>query len=212
MSSGLGIPFVSGNVSFYNESPKGAVAPTPTLLGIGIVDDVRRVVSSDLKSAGNVLLLVGETGRELGGSQYYSMLGLDGGFVPKPDVEKTKSLSERMLEAIRGELLASCHDLGDGGLFACLTEMCLGGDLGCEVELKNLDGLRTDFKLFSESATRWLIEVEEKNVSKVGGLLDAAELGVVCGEKSLKIGDGGLELNLSLDNLRDAWSKAVEEE
>ncbi|GAG32487.1 unnamed protein product, partial [marine sediment metagenome] len=82
----LRLPFVSGNVSFYNESVKTAVPPTPGLLGIGIVDDIRTCVTVDFKHEGNPVYLVGkQTEKELGGSEYYKTLGMDGGVVPRTD-------------------------------------------------------------------------------------------------------------------------------
>src|SRR5437879_7105018 len=84
-AAALGIAIPSGNVSLYNESSTGPVLPTPAILGVGIVDDLRKCVTSDLKRMGDGLFLVGRTGLDLGGSEYYRLLGVDGGSPPSVD-------------------------------------------------------------------------------------------------------------------------------
>jgi len=156
-------PFVSGNVSLYNEGAMGPAAPTPTILGVGIVKDVRKAITTDLKKEGNLLYIVGETKKELAGSEYYNVMGYRDGFVPKADVKKTKEHMEQLLYAMDHGLIKSCHDLSDGGLIASAAEMAFGGDLGIALDLSPIGSLRTDYKLFSESNGRWLIEVEPKD-------------------------------------------------
>lgn len=212
VASSFGIPFVSGNVSFYNEGTGGTIAPTPSLLGVGIVEDVRRVVSVDLKKEGNLIYLIGETGRELGGSEYYRVLGLEGGCVPRVYPDKTKEKIDSLLEAMEGGLVESCHDLSTGGLFVAAVEMAFGGDLGVELSLEEVGDLRTDFKLFSESNGRWLVEVKEENSKEFEGRVSSKKIGVVVKEKEVRITDGEMKLNLSLDELRDKWNSAVERE
>lgn len=212
MSEGLQVPFVSGNVSLYNESHAGAIPPTPTLLGIGIIDDVRKAVSTDLKSSGNLLLVVGDTKRELGASAYYRHMGVGKGLCPKPDAANTKKMIEAMLRAMDAGIVKSCHDISDGGLLAALAEMALGGDLGIQADLTALGSLRTDHKLFSESATRWIVEVESKNLAQAKEMLGAAHIGSVSKNRELDITDGENKLNLSLEEARKSWKKAVQEE
>lgn len=212
VASSFGIPFVSGNVSFYNEGTGGTIAPTPSLLGVGIVEDVRRVVSVDLKKEGNLIYLIGETGRELGGSEYYRVLGLEGGCVPRVYPDKTKEKIDSLLEAMEGGLVESCHDLSTGGLLVAAVEMAFGGDLGVELSLEEVGDLRTDFKLFSESNGRWLVEVKEENSKEFEGRVSSKKIGVVVKEKEVRITDGEMKLNLSLDELRDKWNSAVERE
>jgi len=211
-ASHFGIPFVSGNVSFYNESISGSVAPTPTLMGIGIVKDVRRVISVDLKKKGNLIYLLGETKREMGGSEYYRILGLEGGRVPRVYPERTKKKMESLLKAMDKDLVKSCHDLSGGGLLVSAVEMALGGDLGIELDLEKLGTLRTDFKLFSESNGRWLIEVEKEDSEEFESLVPAKRIGMVTKETEIRIRDKRIDMNFSLNELRDRWNSAVERE
>ncbi|ADB57146.1 phosphoribosylformylglycinamidine synthase subunit PurL [Archaeoglobus profundus] len=157
MARGFGLPCVSGNVSFYNETPYSAVAPTPTLMGIGIVEDIRKVVSSNFKGKGEIVL-VGETLKEFGGSLYCAVTGQRSTVVPKTSPKRLKRYVNAMLQAFKEFKVYACHDLAEGGLAVALAEMCIGG-FGCKVDLSELRG--EDYvKLFSESNTRWLVEVD----------------------------------------------------
>jgi phosphoribosylformylglycinamidine synthase II len=207
----FGVPYVSGNVSLYNESTLGPVAPTPTLLGVGIIKDVRKAVTSDFKKAGNTIYLIGETKRELGGSQYHQFIGQKEGVVPRVEAEKTKKAMKRLLKAMDGGLVKSCHDASEGGIFAALAEMCFGANLGADVNLSN-GTLRTDFKLFSESNGRWLVEVEKKNTGKFEKTVNAMRIGSVTKDGRLRIRDEKLTLNYATGDLREAWEKGVEKE
>jgi len=208
-ANSFGIPFVSGNVSFYNEGTKGSVAPTPTLVGIGIVKDVRKVISVDLKKGGNLIYLLGKTEREMGGSEYYRTLGLKGGKVPRVYPEKTKGKINSLLNAMDKGLVKSCHDLSEGGLLVSAVEMALGGNLGIELDLEKLEALRTDFKLFSESNGRWLVEVEKKDSGKFEKLIPAKRIGKVTKEREIRIRDKKIDMKFSIDDLRDRWNSAI---
>ncbi len=211
-ANSFGISFVSGNVSFYNESHNGSIVPTPTLLGVGIVNDVRSVVSVDLKKKGNYIYILGETERELGGSEYYRILGIRGGRVPRIYPENTKKNMNSLLDAMNSGIVKSCHDISVGGLVTAITEMALGGNIGVDLELSKIGNLRTDFKLFSESNGRWLIEVEEKNSDEFEEIVNARKIGITTGEREIRIRDNKIDLSLSLDELRDRWNSAIERE
>lgn len=208
----FGIPFVSGNVSLYNESVLGAVAPTPTLLGLGIIEDVRKAVTADLKKQGNFIYVIGETKREMGGSHYYKLLGLRSGVVPRVEAGKTKSNVKSLLKAMNNGLVQSCHDISEGGLFTAMAEMCFGGDLGVNINLKTMNPLRTDFKIFSESNGRWLVEVKRKNSTKFEKIVKARKIGEVIKEKRVRMVDGKVTLDYSLEDLHEAWSAGMEKE
>jgi phosphoribosylformylglycinamidine synthase len=210
-ASQFGIPFVSGNVSLYNESSLGPIAPTPTLLTCGIAKDVRKCITSDLKKAGNIIYLVGDTEEELRGSQYLRLLGLQGGFVPKVNPKKTIENSRNILAAMDAGLVASCHDLSEGGLFVALAEMCLGGDLGADVNLSKMGGLRTDSKLFSESNGRWLLEVRPKDAARFEKIVGGLGIGKVKG-KEIRITDAKAKVVLKLNDIRKNWDGAVKRE
>ncbi len=202
------VPFVSGNVSLYNEGTTGPIAPTPTLLTVGIADDVRRCVTTDYKREGNPVFIVGDTREELRGSEYYMLMRVRGGAVPKVDPDRTAANARKLREAMDGGLVAACHDLSEGGLLASASEMSFGGDVGAEYDLSVLGGLRTDLKLFSESNGRWLVEVkaggEDEFAGKVGGL----RIGCVGGE-DIAFSDGRRRFSIPLDAARDAWDGAV---
>ena len=157
----LGVPFISGNVSMYNESPQAAIPPTPSLLGVGIVEDVRKCVTTDLKTSGNALYHVGEARDEMGGSHWYLMAGGESTMVPRADVPTTQKYADAVVSAIEQGLVAAAHDVGMGGLAVALAEMCMGGDLGATVDAAALGALPADVRLFSESNTRWVLEARD---------------------------------------------------
>jgi len=208
----FGVPFVSGNVSLYNESSLGPIAPTPTLLTVGIAKDVRKCITSDLKSSGNLIYLVGETKDELRGSEYYRVFKVKGGAVPKVNPQKTIENSSKILAAMDAGLVASCHDLSEGGLLAAVSEMCFGGDLGVKLNLKPVGILRTDVKLFSESNGRWLVEVKPKDARKFEKMVDALKLGSVTKAKKIVLTDGKGKVRLDLGKARERWDSAVARE
>jgi len=211
-ANSFGIPFISGNVSFYNEGVKGSVAPTPTLLGIGIVKDVRGCITTDLKRNGNSIYLIGETRREMGASEYYRIIGIEGGIVPRVYPEKTKENIKRLLKLMNLGLIKSCHDISTGGLIVSLAEMSFGGDLGAEIDLSPMGKLRTDFKLFSESNGRWLVEVGEDDREEFEDRIDAIRIGEIIKEKTMEIKDKNMEISLDLELMRERWMSAIEME
>jgi len=159
VAEALKVPIPSGNVSFYNESPKGAVLPTPTILGCGIVRDIRKCVSSDFKEEGNTIALVGPTRPEMGASEYYRMTGSFSRKVPDVDIGALRAGLDVVIGGIERSAVVACHDISDGGLAAALAEMCIGGDTGAEVDLSRMEKLRSDARLFSESNSRWVVEL-----------------------------------------------------
>ena len=151
-------PFISGKDSLYNEFNGQPIPGTLLISAIGIVPDMQRCVTSDLKQAGNLLYLLGETKAELGGSLLYEHLGRIGGTAPTmPDEPLARYRA--LHQAISQGLVRACHDLSEGGLALALAEMCLAGRLGANVTLPESE-LVGDRVLFSESNGRLLVEVE----------------------------------------------------
>jgi phosphoribosylformylglycinamidine synthase len=205
----FGIPIISGNVSLYNESAMGAILPTPVVMSVGIVDDVRKSVSMDVKSEGNPLYLIGDTDVELGGSRYADILGIRGGVVPDVDPARSVSDAEGLLRAMDLSLVASCHDISDGGLGAALAEMLFAGDYGADISLKSVTGgaRRFDQRLFSESNGRWVVEVERGEEKRFREICrSSVRIGNVDAEKRLSI-DG--RIDVSTDELYDAWKNGI---
>ena len=212
----LKLPFMSGNVSFYNESVKTAVPPTPEIMGIGIVPDIRKCVTSDFKKVGNPIYLVGkETEKEMGGSEYYNIMKADGGTVPKIEIKILKNCMKSILFAIDKEHIASCHDVSEGGIGVCLSEMAIGGDLGALVDISEIgDGLRSDCKLFSESNTRWIIEVKKEKQNDFEKILKKnnapfVKIGQTKGEKLIIKDVEKTLIDLTVREFRDQWKNAI---
>jgi len=166
-----GTPFISGKDSLNNEYRVGGesrpIPPTLYISALSVVPNVANCVTMDAKTKGNLLLLVGWTRPELGGSEYHAELGLHGGTVPAPDLAKAPMVLAKLHAAMKLKQVAACHDLSEGGLAVALAEMCMAGGLGADVDLAVIDhgvfpdGYDRDATLlFSESCTRFLVEVE----------------------------------------------------
>ncbi|MBN1456176.1 MAG: phosphoribosylformylglycinamidine synthase II, partial [Methanomicrobia archaeon] len=218
MASALCVPFVSGNVSFYNESVilNEAIPPTPTILGIGICEDVRKCVTVDLKGAGNPLYLIGETRAELGGSEYFKLRGSDAGSVPRTDPAVLQTSMNALQGAMTAGFIASCHDVAEGGLAVTICEMAIGGDLGVSIDIADVTpAIRADFALFSESNSRWMVEVPRLQASRFEAFMNSRNvhvraLGETLMERQLTIRDTARTLvTLPLDNLRKAWRGTI---
>ena len=215
VASSLGVPFVSGNVSFYNESAalKESIPPTPTILGIGLCEDVRECVTVDVKEVGSRLYVIGETRAELGGSEYYRLRHVDGGIVPRTDPAVLRRSMESLREAMKIGLIASCHDVSEGGLAVAVCEMLLGGDIGASIDVASVNPeLRSDYKLFSESNTRWVVEVcGGEAAGRFEELMNTrgvciSKIGETVEEKRVGIRDSNKELvDISVEEVRAAW-------
>jgi phosphoribosylformylglycinamidine synthase len=216
-----GTPFISGKDSLNNEFRVGGktiIIPHSLLISaISIVEDVRRCVTMDAKEAGNLLYLVGITRNELGGSHFALVNGLSGGAVPRVDVAAGRQVFKAVAAAIRAGLVRACHDLSEGGLAVAAAEMAFAGDLGLRLDLTKVgpEDLATPVALFSESASRFLVEVPASNrgaFEKImaEGPVFAIDLGQVTAEKKLVVlGKDEVLLNESLADLKEAWQKPL---
>jgi phosphoribosylformylglycinamidine synthase II len=212
----LKLPYISGNVSLYNESVTTSVPPTPQIMGVGIVKDIRKCVTTDLKSQGNPIYLIGkETEKEMGGSEYYNLIKIDGGAVPKSDLKLLKKCMNSILIAIYKETIASCHDVSEGGIAVCLSEMAIGGDIGCEVDLSLVGKkLRSDFKLFSESNTRWIIEAKKDKEKQFEVILNLnkipfVKIGESIGKNVIITDNKKILINQKIDDIRKIWKNSI---
>ena len=219
-------PFISGKDSLNNEyrvdGESRSIPPTLFVSAMSIVPDVSRALSSDLAEAGNTLYLVGETHAELGASHYHGLLDLDGGTVPRPDLERAPELFRALHAALAAGLARSCHDLSEGGLACAAAEMAFGGGLGATIELAKVPA--SDFpvgfdadatRLFSESCTRLLVEVPAANCAAFEEALGShphAAVGRVEASQELRIlSTTGKELlTTPIDRLRSAHHGRVE--
>ena len=207
-----GTPFISGKDSLYNESPLGPVSPTLLITALGIVPDIRRVLTMDLKHEGDAVYLIGKTRHELGGSEYYRMMGFLGASIPKLEAERSAETYRRLTSAIDAGLVRACHDLSEGGLGVAAAEMAFTGGLGLELSLGSVPaeaGIRDDVILFSESNSRLLVEVPPRHQSSFEDLMRGSvsvKVGTVTGEERLTVsGRGGVVIDLPLQELMAAW-------
>ncbi|MGN6135024.1 MAG: phosphoribosylformylglycinamidine synthase subunit PurL, partial [Aureliella sp.] len=214
-------PFISGKDSLNNEftwldaqGQKQSIAIPSSLLisALGQIDDVRRAVTMDLKSAGNHLYLVGSTRGEFGGSHLFQVLGLTGGSVPRVEPAPAAACFAAVHAAIQQGLLRSCHDLSEGGLAVALAEMAFGGELGMELDIAaacQREQLSATSLLFSESNSRFVIEVaadKRAHLEAIFGDVPWLHLGQVTAHDRVLIRQGDQTLcDRAWSELKQAW-------
>ncbi len=161
-----GVPCISGKDSMKNDANIGGVKISipPTLLFslIGRMDDVRKAITMDVKAPGHLVYVLGTTYEELGGSEYFASKGFVGNRVPQVRIKEARSRYAALHNAINKGLVASCHDCSDGGLAVALAESAFAGGFGMEIDLDLVpaDSIdRTDYLLFSESQSRFVVTV-----------------------------------------------------
>jgi phosphoribosylformylglycinamidine synthase II len=216
----FGTPFISGKDSLYNESPLGPVTPTLLITALGVVPDIRSVVSMDVKVPGDSVYVVGETFPELGGSEYYKLEGFLGKTVPRVRGGRARRVFRAVTRAIDSGLIKACHDLSEGGLGVAAAEMAFAGGYGLELDLRKVPqkGLRRDdFVLFSESNSRFLVEVSGKARDEFEQLMKGvacAEVGRVTKSSRLCVeGLGGkVVVDVSLHDLLASWKRTLSRE
>ena len=213
-----GVPFISGKDSLNNEYSTGkeiiAIPPTLLISAIAVMDDVSKAITMDAKKAGHPVYMAGLTGDELGGSQYYKMMGFIGNNVPRVDPAYGKRMMIGLSSAIKSGAVAACHDCSDGGAAAALAEMAFAGGLGMEIKLGNFNRpkaqilFQDEVLLFSESNTRFIVEVaDEKKFVRLMGDLPIWKLGHVKNDRTFKIFGiyGKLKINTEINKLKASW-------
>ncbi|MEM3880244.1 MAG: phosphoribosylformylglycinamidine synthase subunit PurL [Candidatus Bathyarchaeia archaeon] len=213
-------PFISGKDSLYNESPLGPVTPTLLITALGIIPDIRLVVSMDLKKPDDLLYIVGQTFNELGGSEYYKLRGYLGKSVPKVRAAQAKRTFRAITKAIDLGLVKACHDLSEGGLAVAAAEMAFAGGLGLKLDLRavpNKQVSRSDFLLFSESNSRFLVEVDAKDKADFEALMRNkvyAQIGEVTEDARLIIQglNGQVVVDASVAELQRSWKRTLSSE
>ncbi|MDX2075768.1 MAG: phosphoribosylformylglycinamidine synthase subunit PurL [bacterium] len=205
-SLAYGTPFISGKDSLNNEyvgedGQRHAIPGTLVISAVGIVPDVEKTCTMDLKQADNSLFLIGQTWREFGGSHYALLHGQAGGTAPQPAKNPLETL-RKLHVAIQNGWIASCHDVSEGGLSVALAEMCIGGRLGADIALAE------SWMLFSESLTRFIIEVKPEHRSDVEIHFADSHLnylGVVTQKPELRISISDSVHSVSVVALEGAW-------
>jgi phosphoribosylformylglycinamidine synthase len=221
-----GVQFVSGKDSLSNEFITGTggriqIPYTLLISAMSVVGDVGRCITMDAKKAGNQLVLVGLTRRELGGSHYFARRGFTGASVPLVDLATGPATAQAVAALIAGGLIASAHDLSEGGLAVAAAEMLFAGGLGASIDLAGIpcaeDADDDATLLFSESASRYLVEVSAASFDAVARSLK--EKGIRFGvigriEESprLKIrsSKAGWLMDESVEILKRSWLKTLD--
>jgi phosphoribosylformylglycinamidine synthase II len=164
----LNVPVVSGNVSFYNETDGVPIYPTPTIGMVGLLEKIERVVTPWFKASGDMVVLLGRTREELGGSEYLKWFhGVTRGTPPWIDLKMENAVQRCCTEAIAQEILCSAHDVSDGGMAIALAECCSGSEKPLGVRIESREMIRGDALLFSESQSRIIVSLKEENLDKL---------------------------------------------
>ncbi len=218
-----GVPLISGKDSMKNDYQIGgsriSIPPTVLFSVIGKIADARQAVSMDVKQAGDLVYLLGTTANELGGSEYYAQQDELGARVPQVNAEPALLRYRTLNQAQQQSLIASCHDLSDGGLGVALAESAFAGGFGIQVELSYLDvdhPMREDKLLFSESQSRLLVTVPVAKKETFEALFNGQScrrIGQVIEQPHLIINGlhGQNLVHASLEHLKQAWQAPLQE-
>jgi len=210
----LKIPCVGGKVSFYNETPDGPIKPTPLIGVLGLIDKSPLLPTSP--STNDVILLIGKTKDELGGSEYYEYIHkFIGGTAPEVVVSESKKNMKSVLSLISKCLVKIAHDCSKGGLGIGLAELSILGKLGCVVDLKNISSMSPEKILFSESHSRYILVISKKNLKTVKSLLTKNncsfyEIGKFSGDQIIVKSNSKRILKLRVDKAENNYVNSLE--
>ena len=216
----LGTPVISGNVSFYNETPERAIYPTPTVGMIGLLPDAGKRVTMGFKNEGDLIYLIGGGEPTLGGSEYLAVVhGQEVGKPPALDMEAEKRLQAFLREAIDQKLLQSAHDVSDGGLTVALAECCISGGRGAwfvhAFSSQQAAGAR---ELFGEANSLAIVSVTWERRDELQQLMETMGVPFVAGgyvdKDNLRINAANLSdiqnrLHVAVADLRAAYEGAI---
>jgi phosphoribosylformylglycinamidine synthase len=220
------LPLISGKDSmkndFYDGNVKISIPPTLLFSVIGKIDDARKAVTMDLKRPGDIVCLLGATADELGGSEYLALKGAIGKKVPKVDPKDAYSRYSAYHKAVNAGLVASCHDLSDGGLAVAAAESAFAGGFGMSIDLakviwKGEAAGRSDAAiLFSESASRLLVTVHPEKLAEFEAIMKGQSfsvIGEVKEEQALTVSgvSGNCMIKSALTELKEAWQSTLRE-
>ena len=208
----LNFPVVSGNVSFYNETKDKGIKPTPSIGGIGLIEDYKNMITMNLKKEDNIILVIGKTEGYLDQSIFSRTVLLEKkGPPPEVNLFNEKNNGETILKLINKKLILSCHDVSVGGILTAVSKMCIKGKKGVKIN-PQINFLNKFSYFFAEDQGRYVIEIEKKNLDLVKKLLKENsvhfdEFGVVTKEK-LQFKD---ELNISIVDLSKKYKSWLED-
>ncbi|MFY3790899.1 phosphoribosylformylglycinamidine synthase subunit PurL [Ureibacillus sp. MALMAid1270] len=205
----LSAPVIGGNVSLYNERSGEAVYPTPTIGMVGLVKDLSHVTTQEVKNAGDLVYLIGETKTEFGGSELQKLVhGKIFGKAPSIDLDVEATRQKSILSAIRSGLVQSAHDVSEGGVAVALAETTFSANgLGIYATLEGSPVTA----LFSESQSRFIVTVKQENAGEFEDIIpEAKKIGVVTDDAKITInGDTGVLVEGTVEEFRSAWKGAI---
>jgi phosphoribosylformylglycinamidine synthase II len=209
-------PVIGGNVSLYNESPAGVVDPTPTVAMVGLIEREEWITRQFFKAEGDLVILLGDFGDEMGGSQFLKVIhGRKTGRPPRLNFEREVALQNALRDLIRGDWIRSAHDCSEGGLAVALAESCFNpdGSLGAMIDLQAAGERRLDQILFNETQSRIVISTMPENVVTVlqfmqSRNLPAHRLGIVGGDE-LRVVVANETLLWPLREIHDDWYDTI---
>ncbi len=213
----LNTPVVGGNVSFYNETQGVAIYPTPTIAMVGLIDDYSLHCTPWFKKEGDIIVLIGKTEEEIGGSEYLKVIhNLEKGIPPKIDLKREKMVHDTCLEAIRAGIIISAHDCSEGGLGVTLAECCISNKeriFGVTVDLDS--PMRRDALLFGESQSRIIVSLDENDFSLLQKIADNKGcplklLGRVDSNKLTININGDAIIRIETEKIAEKWGKISE--
>jgi phosphoribosylformylglycinamidine synthase len=213
----LGTPVTGGNVSLYNESPKGAVYPTPVIGMVGLVESVEHITRMRFEEDGDAIVLLGEPTAELGGSEYLARIhDVVAGAAPRCDLQRERATIEVLLEVIAAGHVRSAHDCSDGGLAVAIAECAIADRermLGADIDLGAWSALPLRALLFGEAQGRIVVSTSDAPAviarAAVRGV-PARRIGTVRhGADALTITVGARRVVAPLQRLATAWHDAI---
>ena len=217
-----GVPCISGKDSMKNDYKIGdhkiSIPPTVLFTIIGRMEDARKAVTMDFKHEGDAVYVLGVTYDEMGGSEYFSHLGVIGNSVPVVNPKTNLALYRKLRDAIEQSLVESCHDCSDGGLGVALAESAFAGDLGVKADLRKVHSqgiTRVDHLLFSESHGRFVLSVLPDNKADFEKAMEGspfAEIGQVSLDEKIElIGSKGENIvSLPISKAKNAWKSTLD--
>ncbi|HOW54051.1 MAG TPA: AIR synthase-related protein [Syntrophorhabdaceae bacterium] len=219
----FGTPCISGKDSMKNDymhnEIKISVPQTVLVSCISVIDDVEKIVTMDMKEEGDLIIVLGRTYGELGGSEYFSQFGRVGNIAPRVRGPQAKKTFQCLEKAIKAGIIRSCHDISDGGLACCLAESAFAGDMGIEADLALVPHsgvFRDDMLLFSESASRFVVTIKEADLDAFDKTFKSVPYGVTGKVKAsdrfiVKGLEGNTIIDTDINSLKAAWQAPFKE-
>jgi len=206
----LETPVIGGNVSFYNESPKGAIYPTPIVGMVGLLDSIEERVTMHFKDEGDLIYLLGRNKEELGASEYLALKEdkIDG-YVPEIDLKLEKRVQRLVREAVKEGIIKSAHDCSEGGLAVALAESCFENELGIDVDLK--DNISDKALLFGESQSRIVVSIDPADSELLNEIADNNSIPLKqIGQTKRSIFKFNDLIQLNVKEMKKNWETAIE--